>query len=478
MNTSDNRLRSGLRAVLFVLLTAPVIVAPWFFGAWEQWWFWVFMTPLALAVAVFGALLSTGGVAVRAMRPLLTIGLAAVPFLAYLLLRAGQAPVVMEAQRMALLHITGWLVAGMVAFGLERRHRRLLWAMMVANLTLLGIYGIVNHAVTGSRYVLWTPGFAQYYLDGRASGSYYCPNHFAGIMEILFALAGAGCVARGISTTKRTGFGLAACVALLAIVVSRSRGGMLTIGLLTVLLGVWGLRPYPPDLRWSWRALGVSVCGLALFGFCHLDSGFRDRFVQYVGEQTPGAGLRAQAGRFFTERFPVTSRGRMFGGAWRAWKTAPWVGIGPGMHAIIWPHIAPTADGNRELGLWPSLTNEEFFSFEVHSDWLQLLEETGTLGLLLFLAPCLALLRVLLRAMRRENTSWRLHGWQRTACGAAPVVLAGCLAFWAMAFHSLGDFNLQMPATVWITAALLALAATGATTDASHSDKYANHHHQ
>jgi len=36
------------------------------------------------------------------------------------------------------------------------------------------------------------------------------------------------------------------------------------------------------------------------------------------------------------------------------------------------------------------------------------------------------------------------------------VVLGGVLACVCMGFHSLGDFNLQIPATAWLLAAILA----------------------
>ena len=44
-------------------------------------------------------------------------------------------------------------------------------------------------------------------------------------------------------------------------------------------------------------------------------------------------------------------------------------------------------------------------------------------------------------------------------CAVAPFkwVLPAILAIVAMSFHSLGDFNLQMPATTWIFGAMLAL---------------------
>ena len=41
--------------------------------------------------------------------------------------------------------------------------------------------------------------------------------------------------------------------------------------------------------------------------------------------------------------------------------------------------------------------------------------------------------------------------------GRHDLTLTALLALVAMAFHSLGDFNLQMPATTWLFAALLAL---------------------
>ena len=32
------------------------------------------------------------------------------------------------------------------------------------------------------------PGYPQYYEEGRASGSYFCPDHFSGIMELSICL--------------------------------------------------------------------------------------------------------------------------------------------------------------------------------------------------------------------------------------------------------------------------------------------------
>ena len=88
-----------------------------------------------------------------------------------------------------------------------------------------------------------------------------------------------------------------------------------------------------------------------------------------------------------------------------------------------------------------------------------MLEEYGIVGFMFFLGGFWAVFRLLLRARARlldpplgeaRETSWY---W---------TILAGLLAAVAMAFHSIGDFNLQVPATTWMLAALLAIPAAHA----------------
>lgn len=150
----------------------------------------------------------------------------------------------------------------------------------------------------------------------------------------------------------------------------------------------------------------------------------------------------------------------MYGGAWRAWQRAPWLGIGAGMHQHLWPEVAASGDGDRDAGIWPTLVNDDFHSYEVHSDWLQLLEEYGLIGFFLFLAPVIWLLRGLLLRLDEHSRPWRENELDairdRTPQGYYRVLAAG-LAVGAMIFHSLGDFNLQMPGTVWLLAAIVGI---------------------
>jgi O-antigen ligase len=147
----------------------------------------------------------------------------------------------------------------------------------------------------------------------------------------------------------------------------------------------------------------------------------------------------------------------MIGGAIRAWHSSPVWGIEPGMHQNLWPHFSASADGDREKGIWPSLTNDEFHSYEVHSDWVQLLEEYGIAGFVLFLVPLTVAASIYRGGFGRARRVWVEHRLGESPGPDFGIMLAGFLALIAMGFHSLGDFNLQMPATTWLLAALVTL---------------------
>ena len=192
--------------------------------------------------------------------------------------------------------------------------------------------------------------------------------------------------------------------------------------------------------------------------------GYRERFVTYGGLHQVSAAQEESVREQVVARLLRTSRGRMFTGAWFAWRTSPWLGIGPGMHRNVWPAFADSGDGDREAGIWPTLVNDTFHSYEVHSDWLELLQEHGLWGLLLFLLGVAGVVSVLLLALQREAQCWSRH--ELLYLMAPPqghfMLLSGLFAIGAMGFHSLGDFNLQMPGTVWILAVLVGLGVRSA----------------
>ncbi|MCK5849395.1 MAG: O-antigen ligase family protein [Kiritimatiellae bacterium] len=431
-----------------VFLCISVLVGPWLFGAWEMWWFWplttcIFFSILFLAVRI----IFKPDVDDYEHEPhydrkkVIFCILAFIPFLVYALVRALQAEVFMDAERSFLLFFTSFLVGIQVLLGLNRKQLHLVYVLILINLACLGSYGLINHFYHNNTMVMWLPGYPQYIREVRATGSYFCPDHFAGIMELTLCLCLGVILDRNIKKFwKVLAIGLA-ILAVSGVVLSRSRGGGATVLVIFVAALVWGFSQWETKARWLFRIGATAILLLSLVVFCVSGQAYVKRFTQWFGwEQAKGkpfVEMKAEVMLRATE----SSRGRMFAGAYRAWDSSRAFGIGPGMHQNLWPHFSASRDGDREFGVWPSQPNHGFWSDFVHSDWLQLLEEYGMVGLALFLIPAGVVFWLLLAG--RE-----IH---------FATSLGGVLAFVCMAFHSIGDFNLQMPATAWVFAAILAI---------------------
>jgi len=450
------------RAITLLGVSFVVLTAPWFFGAWEQWWFWPFVAAIFLGTLGFAGTMIASSWADRAKggthaRSLKMLGvLAFLPFLIYAFVRCLQAEVFMDAERSLLLHLTAWLLAIQILFVFSRKQAHLLFQLLLADLCLLGLYGLINHELTGSRLVLWCEGYPQY--QGRLTGTYYCPDHFAGVMELAFCLCLAPLLSRGLGWRWRVWPGLLASIALVAVVLSKSRGGGLTI--LTVLATalVWGFSQWPIRIRWCLRVIVACLGMLALLLFVHFANDYMTRFKAYFGwDQAQGESLE-DLRRAVVTRLDAVDRVQMAAAALRAWKTAPVFGIGPGMHQNLWRHFAASADGDRQAHKWPTHPNDTYHSYEVHNDWVQLLEEYGLVGFALFAVSAAIVFGVFLRDLRAQSRTLAAHGWQARGDEPHAFVLAGLLAMVCMGFHSLGDFNLQIPATTWILAAILGVA--------------------
>ena len=57
--------------------------------------------------------------------------------------------------------------------------------------------------------------------------------------------------------------------------------------------------------------------------------------------------------------------------------------------------------------------------------------------------------------MKSETRECRAGRWVYPSTRRHSDLLCALLALAAFAFHSLGDFNLQMPGTVWVLAAVI-----------------------
>ena len=478
----------------FGLTAAVILLAPWCFGAWEVWWFWPFLLLIFVTTALFGVQLllkathhETHTVSGRSgssqsgsqrrrrrrkvepvkRRPWRLISLlACLLFLGYAALRFLQAPVFADAQRSLFLFVTPFLLGLQIVYGFNGRRRRLLHRMIMFNLLLLGLYGLINHAITGSSLVLWRPGFPQY--AHRASGSYFCPDHYAGIMEVAFCMALGVLCSRSSTWRWRIAATLLSSVAITGVLLSKSRGGGLTLVVILAAAWGWGLVQYPPRRRWALRGTALALVVVGLFAAHQTQGNYFKRVGSWFGWDRAREQPFTEAVDTVTRSVQHTSRWIMLSGAMRAWTDAPLQGIGSGMHQNIWPHVAASRDGDRAAGVWPTRLNNSHYSYEVHNDWAQLLEEYGLIGLFLALGVATALGGALLGSTRRSAYTHRPEEVSSAQTGRYfPLVTGAGLTLLAMAFHSLGDFNLQMPATAWLVAVVIAIGVASATRRAS-----------
>ncbi|MEI6564433.1 MAG: O-antigen ligase family protein [bacterium] len=440
------RFDSILGDLLFGFLALIAVGSTWLFGAWENWWFWPFVTLIFATSACFaGRLMLSPGLGARRLNiSTLAIGIivAWIPFLIYALIRAIQADVRMDAERSFLLQLTPVLLGVMVATGLPEARQRILITLVMVNFGLLGLYGILNHTLAGNARVLWVPGFPQYQETGyRATGSYFCPDHFSGLMELALSMALALLLVRSSSRRQRgMAMGLA-CIALLGIILSGSRGGGIVTGIVVVTALMLCTMSWPEQSRRLVRRVGLTGVVILAVVFVLFGGSYVKRFKEY-----PWTKLEQ------SDRFQMSSA------ALRAWKTAPWFGVGPGMHQNLWPHFAPSPDGDREKGIWPTFPNNTFHSFEAHNDWAQCLEEYGVIGVALLLTAAGTAVRFLYRRWKRWSCVLASGSSLPIDSGLAWLLPGLLLAALAMAVHSFGDFNLQIPGTTWLLGILAGLA--------------------
>lgn len=448
MSTAD-----VLKATGFWLIAVCVVVSVWFFGAWEKWWFWFFCSFIFL-----GFILCMFAFTVDKDIPSLSFSsILFVIFILYSLVRILFGCVIEDAERSILLFF--------IPYGIGLSFRRYLnrsdslrWNIfnfLLLNIALMALYGIINEILFHSKYVMWVAGYEQY--EGRAKGAFFCPDHFSMLLEI------GVCMSLGILLTKGIPFKfrffsfliLVVCTA--GVIFSKSRGGILTLIVVFLFLSVAGLKSWEKKERLFLR---IFLAGFVLSTFLitfHFKSDTVERFISYFAVLEGDKESTVWYMRWF-EKIKRDCRPRMYAGAFRAWtgsKMNMFFGIGPGMHQHVWPHFGASGDGDKEEYKWPSVLNLDLHSYEVHSDWLQLLEEYGLIGFVLFLLAFLALYRRLLSINFRLAEAVKESSLSKSMDYA--VNLGTILVLTAAAFHSLGDFPLQIPAIGWYLGAILGI---------------------
>lgn len=260
--------------------------------------------------------------------------------------------------------------------------------------------------------------------QGRGSGTYICPNHLGGFLELLLPLALAYTLTGRLKPVTRVLMGYAALVITAGIVVTLSRGAWLATGLSLVLLfGVLAM------LR-RYRLPAAAFLVLLTAGLIILVP--RNFTFQHRARQLVAADTQVRDDLRFALWQP----------AWRMWQDHPWWGVGPAHFDARFGQYRPD-----KVQMRPD---------RVHNDYLNTLADWGLAGAGLVAAALGLLGWGVVRTWRGVRVSNAEIGPRRGSNKFAFVVgaAAGLAAILA---HSVVDFNLHIPANAILTISLMAL---------------------
>jgi O-antigen ligase len=305
---------------------------------------------------------------------------------------------------------------------LHRQDTALFLTWCLATLaTLLCFYGAWQYATADN--TVWGFARAENYVR-RASGSYACPNHFAGFLELLLPVALALVIAGRVKPLGRILLGYAVLAMAAGIFLTFSRGGWLAAGcgLAFVLLALARNRDY------RWPAL-VGLLVLLVGGGA---LAVRTQFMQQR--------LRAAADLNTGER---NTRINIWRAAVAMWKDHPWLGVGPAhfnerfkQYRTFWAHGEPE---------------------RAHNDYLDALADWGVAGAGLAAIPWFLLAYGIVRTLRQVRRDSGDLEVRRS--GRYALVLGATGGFVALGVHSLTDFNLHIPANALVTVTLMGFVA-------------------
>ncbi len=285
--------------------------------------------------------------------------------------------------------------------------------------TLLSLYALYQF-LTKSGKVLWVSQYAAYL--GRGSATYICPNHLAGLLEMILPLGLAYTLTGRFPATTKVFLGYASLAVFTGIGVSVSRGAWLATGL--GLLVFFGLLMRQRGQRLA--AILFFVLLLGTFAF----------FVKNL------AVLQRRVGVSTTEAKLDLARLQLWKPAYQMWQDHFWWGVGPGNFDERFRQYRPDDIQMRPL--------------YAHNDYLNTLADWGTTGMIL-VAGAVVLLGVGVfqswKFVRRSNdlTTKRSN---RSA-----FVLGAAASLIALLAHSVVDFNMHIPANAIVAVTLMALTA-------------------
>ncbi len=419
----------------FYLLCLLLLFAPLAFGAVRPWSRDPMHLVMMLALLCWAARVAVAGRIAWVRTPLdvpMAVGLV------YVVARYATSPVEWESRQEMLVVLMYGAAYFVATQHLVRRLRLsiLLW-LLVAVAFVICVYAIINR-IRGVEMVWWLK--SEY--AGRASGTFYCPNHFSGYLELVLAVVGAQLLWSGRSAAQRIMLAYGAAVMLAGIVLSLSRGGCLSTAAMLMLLAFAVSR----GVSKQWWPGAVLVATLAASGIMAVSSfpSIRTRFESLV--PTDSGALRPNEPLKVGE----ASRWWMWVGAAKMFADHPWFGVGPFLF-------------NTCYGLY-RVPEDQAEPEHVHNDYLQVLTDYGIVGFVLMGVLVVTFFIAAWRIHQRwrqlgraDGPRWHWPFWLDMDRAGRPAWLLGSvLAVFCYMVHSVPDFNLHISANALTLAVIMA----------------------
>jgi O-antigen ligase len=306
---------------------------------------------------------------------------------------------------------------------------RLPW-LVVTTAFACSVFGIIQF-LTWNGKIYWVITVYQ----GHPFGPWVNSNHFSGYVEMALPLGGALVLrelgvgrerrrrhrSRGSSAAKVALGGFMLVFMGVALLMSRSRGGLFSLAVVACLFAFLQLKPLLLARQHSgwWMALAAVPLAICLLGI-----------VYYVFQGREIAAPSSRIELSFAQRLDAWK------GVVQMIASNPVTGNGLGTFALAYP-LHKTYG---ETAIWD----------QAHNEYLQLLAESGCIGFGIFLWG-------LLGGWRKAIGPRLAKAWHRQS----PMALAACLGVVVLLAHSLVDFNLQIPSNGLLFTFLAALLVAG-----------------
>lgn len=396
--------RVGIFAIIAFAVLSHGAVEPWALGILEA--------SAGILLVFWAVLFLFSKKETQVVLPSLLFPLTAFAVLAtvQLIFRLTASPFTTRIELQLLLGVLIVFFLAAQAFRTLADWRNFAWFVMIFAFLVAGL-GILQH-LTFNGKLYW---FREMHYGGIPFGPYVNRNHFAGFAELVLPMSFVPLLLGKVRRERLAIVAILAIIPLSALLLSASRGGIISLGAeLAFLALVLLLR------RTAGRHL---VAGGVVLLLAFLT-------VSWLGVTQ----ILSRFSNLQTLEVNHSKRASMRYGTWNIFLDHPLLGTGLGTLQQVYPPYETLYDGK--------VVNH------THNDYLEALADTGLLGGLCcawFIATLfIGALRFLKSGSDSFANTLRLCGW--TAC-------------WGLLVHSLVDFNLHIPANLLLFL-LMALLAT------------------